>query len=81
MVIVEKIVNFIYIHFIHICMTEETNNRLVFRATEIQYKRLNQLLINASQYKTMSELLRHIVEIGLKQLEGGNDGRDKGTKK
>jgi len=62
-------------------MTEETNNRLVFRATEIQYKRLNQLLINASQYKTMSELLRHIVEIGLKQLEGGNDGRDKGTKK
>jgi len=61
-------------------MTEETNMRIVFRPTEIQYNRLNKLLTQASQYKTMSELIRHLLEIGLKEVEGEYDGRDKTIK-
>jgi len=51
-------------------MTEEQiNTRLIFRPTEGQYKRLNKVFSKSDRYKHMSELLRHIVEIGLNELE------------
>jgi len=50
-------------------MTEEQNTRIVFRPTDEQYKRLNKVFLEAGRYKHMSELLRHIMEIGLNELE------------
>jgi len=50
-------------------MNEEANTRIVFRPTEEQYKRLNKIFTNSGRYKHMSELLRHILEIGLDDLE------------
>ena len=50
-------------------MTEENNQRIIFRPTGQQHKRLNQLFSTSGRYKHMSELLRHILEIGLDELE------------
>lgn len=51
-------------------MTENDNDtRLVFRATNTQYERLNKFFMKSGQYQHMSELLRRILEIGLDKLE------------
>jgi len=50
--------------------TDETNNmRIVFRPTKQQYDRLYNMLNTSGRYKHLSELIRHIVEIGLNELE------------
>jgi len=50
-------------------MSGETDERIIFRPTKNQYKRLNKLFKEADRYKHLSELLRHILEIGLNELE------------
>ena len=50
-------------------MTTDDNQRIIFRPTGQQYKRLNKIFSESGRYKHMSELLRHIMEIGLNELE------------
>lgn len=51
-------------------MTDDNeNNRIIFRPTEQQYKRINNLFMASGRYKTMSEMLRHMTEISLEVLE------------
>ena len=45
------------------------NLRLIFRPTKKQYDRLQKVYTESGRYKHLSELLRHIVEIGLDELE------------
>lgn len=60
---------FINTHLLHFCMTDKQNTRIVFRPTDEQYKRLNNVFLKTGRYRHLSELLRHILEIGLKKLE------------
>ena len=48
---------------------EENNMRFIFRPTQDQYDRV-QKLMTSGKYKTQSELLRQILNIGLDKLEG-----------
>ena len=58
-----------YIYVIQSCMSKMPENlRLIFRPTETQYKRFQRLLASG-KYKHMSELIRHIMEIGMDELE------------
>ena len=54
---------------IHICMTDDNDMRIVFRPTNEQHKRLNNVFMKSGRFKHMSEMMRYIVEIGLKKLE------------
>ena len=64
-----KISQIIYTaQLLHNCMTEENNLRIVFRPTMVQHKRLNALM-GSGKYKHLSELIRHILEIGMDELE------------
>jgi len=46
------------------------NLRIVFRPTETQYKRLQKIYADGTRkYKHLSEVIRHIMEIGLDELE------------
>jgi len=49
--------------------TDENNLRIIFRPTKIQYDRIQKLLVDSGRYKHLSELIRHLVEIGLDELE------------
>jgi hypothetical protein len=51
-------------------MTEKNSNvRLIVRPTTVQYNRIHKILSESGQYKHLSELLRHLLEIGLIELE------------
>jgi len=50
-------------------MTDENNMRIIFRPTKKQYDRMQKIYIDSGRYKHLSELLRHIMEIGLDDLE------------
>jgi len=50
-------------------MTDENNMRIIFRPTKKQYERMQKLYSESGRYKHLSELLRHIMEIGLDDLE------------
>lgn len=50
-------------------MTDENNLRIIFRPTKMQYDRMQNIYISSGRYKHLSELLRHIMEIGLDELE------------
>ncbi len=56
-------------------MTEDQDARLIFRPTKTQYDRVNKLFTDSGRYKHLSELLRHITEIGLDELEEKNENR------
>ena len=65
----EKNKNLKYNIVIQSCMSRLPENlRIVFRPTDVQYKRLMKLMA-LGKYKHLSELIRHIVEIGLDALE------------
>lgn len=51
---------------------EENNMRIIFRPTQMQYDRV-QKLMTSGNYKTQSELLRRILNIGLDKLELENE--------
>ena len=48
---------------------DENNMRIIFRPTQIQYDRV-QKLMTTGRYRTQSELLRQILNIGLDKLGG-----------
>ena len=49
-------------------MNDDSNMRLVFRPTIEQYNKL-QTVMESGKYKHLSELLRHLINIGLEKLE------------
>ena len=53
---------------------EQNDTRIVFRPTNEQYKRLSNLFLKSGRYKHLSELLRHLLEIGLDKLEEKENG-------
>ena len=57
-----------YIIVIQRCMNDDSNMRLVFRPTTEQYNKL-QTVMESGKYKHLSELLRHLINIGLEKLE------------
>jgi len=49
----------------------DNDTRLVFRPTKEMYNRLYNLLLNSGQYKHLSEVIRHIISVGLDEIEKG----------
>ena len=49
---------------------EQTDSRIVFRPTVEQHKRLQNVFMKLGRFRSVSEMMRYIVEIGLKELEG-----------
>ena len=50
-------------------MLNNSDNRIVFRPTDKQKMRLDKIM-ESGKYKHLSELIRHLIEIGLKEIEG-----------
>lgn len=50
-------------------MLEENEKRIIFRPTEKQLKRIDTVFKKTGRYRTLSEMYRHIFEIGLDKLE------------
>jgi len=47
------------------------DTRLVFRPTKEIHNRLYNLLLNSGQYKHLSEVIRHVISVGLDEVEKG----------
>lgn len=60
-------------------MTDENNMRLIVRPTTDQYNRL-QKIYETGRYKHLSELLRHIINIGLEHIESKEGNNNACTK-
>jgi len=45
------------------------DKRITIRPTNSQYERINRLFMNSSQYKTLSEMIRAVLELGMNELE------------